>query len=56
MASLFVPSWMESESADGAWSHGVVVFFMCLHVLVKLYATVFSVVDFLASDDGAWTE
>jgi hypothetical protein len=56
VASLLVPSWTECEGTDGAGSHGVVMFFVGLHVLAESDAAVFGVVDDKADNNGARTE
>ena len=52
VAPLLVPSGTEGNGANGARCHGVVAFFVRLHVLTKLDATMFSVVDAESGDDG----
>jgi hypothetical protein len=56
VAPLLVPSGTEGNGANGARCHGVVVFFMRLHVLSKLDGTMFIVVNAKSSEDGTRTE
>ena len=56
MPSLLIPSGTEGDGADGARCHGIVMFLVRLHVLAKLDATMFVVVDAKSSDNGTRTE
>jgi hypothetical protein len=56
VSALLVTCRAESDSADSAGLHGVIMFFMSLDVLPVLDATVFVVVDLETSNNGLGTE
>ena len=56
IAPLGIPSQSEGNGPSSAGSHRVVMFFMHLDVGSKLEATVFEVINALASDNGMRAE
>jgi hypothetical protein len=55
-APLSVPRGTEGKSANGTWSHSIVMWFMRLNILTELVLAVTIMVNSLTRHNSAWTE